>query len=595
MKHPHKTSAVSIPQAIAELGELRKTVLALPPEKAMDAILNAPQPAALVHSIPETDLYFLIQDIGPEDCLPLLSLASKAQWEFMLDMATWKADRIENRSLTQWLNLRFLADPNRFLRWFLDEETEFVEWYLFNNIHIWVLEPDEDPSDIPDVYMTLDNMVFFRFIPEFDDIPDSEEESQETNEERFTFITRFLEKLLSEDPMQYLSVMQEIRTILPAETEEEAWRLRNVRMAEKGFLPFDEAVGVYQPLNPDAVPRRIVTRKKIGDIQTPVPAYVSAQLQADDAFVRSLNLLTHDPLLPVIQSELAALVNQLVAADQKTITSRSDIEEVVKKAAGYLSIGLDRLSEEPRDLVKNASLIQSRMLSGIFRVGYGAALELKWQAQAWVKQSWFNLQKLPLSFWGEIWLGVLGGLLIKKPLYFDNYQTGVLYREFGSIEDIQATGIVLDQIVQFDRLLATMTDELSRFFQAMPSRQSLSYKNLLLTRWVQSHIGLYPEDVPIPMNRFIPFFRDLFGKAVKPDAVMPRKIRKAMKTSFLHWLAEKTGWSFTELTQRCGLELERLFSELEEELGAVSEADLNAGYIQLFLIRSTRQHDICEM
>ncbi len=580
-----KKSSLSVQQAIAEVGELRKTVLALPSEKAMDAILEARQPAALVHSIPETDLYFLVQDIGPEDCMPLLSLASNAQWDFMLDMAIWKGDRIENRSLTRWLNLRFLADPDRFLRWFLNDETEFVEWYLFRNIHIQFLEPDEEPSDIPDAFMTLDNMAYFRFLPESGYPADSEEEPPETNEERYTFITRFLGKLLSEDPIQYLNVMQEVRTILSAETEEEAWRLRNVRMAEKGFLPFEEAIGVYQPLKPDAIPKRIISKKRTGEPHAPVPAYALAPLKADNAFVRSLKVLEHDPLLPKIQMELAALVNQLVVADQKMIESRADIEEIVKKAAGYLSIGLERLSDEkPLDSVKSASLVRSRLLSGIFRVGYGAALELKWQAQAWVKQSWFKAQKLPLGFWGEAWLGVLGGLLIKKPLFFDNYQTGVLYREFRSHGDIQQTHAFLNQIIRFDQIFGAMTDDLTPFLQAVPSRQSLSCKNLLLSRWAQSHIGLAAENVPIPMDRFTLFFHELFGKPAKPDASKPRKITKAMKLSFLRWLSEKTGWTATELTHRCGPELDHLFAELEGELGAVSEADLNSRYIQLFLV-----------
>jgi hypothetical protein len=227
------------------------------------------------------------------------------------------------------------------------------------------------------------------------------------------------------------------------------------------------------------------------------------------------------------------------------------------------------------------------MLSGIFRVGYGAALELKWKAQAWVTESWFRDQKLPLIFWGESWVGVLGGLLVKKPLYFDNYQTGVLYREFRSMEDIAATEVVLEQIIQFDhRMLAPMSDDINRFILALSSRPGLSYKNLLLTRWAQSHLGLFPENVPLPMDRFASFFSDLFGKAGKSDAAKPKKIKKAMKISFLHWLSEKTGWSSTELTQRCGLGLERLFSELEGELGAVAEANLDARYINLFWVES---------
>jgi hypothetical protein len=178
----------------------------------------------------------------------------------------------------------------------------------------------------------------------------------------------------------------------------------------------------------------------------------------------------------------------------------------------------------------------------------------------------------------------LGGLLIKKPLFFDNYQTGVLYREFRSHEDIQATQILMNQIIRFDQFLGAMTDDLALFLQFVPSRQSLSYKNLILTRWAQCHIGLSPESVPIPMDSFVLFFRELFGKTGKTDSGKSKKIRKAMKSSFLRWLSEKTGWTSKELTERSGPEMERLFAEMEADLGAVSEADLNSRYIQLFLV-----------
>ena len=47
-------------------------------------------------------------------------------------------------------------------------------------------------------------------------------------------------------------------SLIPSEIEEELFRLRNVRLAEKGFLPFHEAVGVYQPLQP----RELAAREK---------------------------------------------------------------------------------------------------------------------------------------------------------------------------------------------------------------------------------------------------------------------------------------------------------------------------------------------
>ena len=105
-----------------QLLKTRKEILELPPETAMERILEHPQPAALVHSFPEQDFYFLINDIGPEDSLPLLALASDRQWEHIVDLDAWQRDRIELTSVTRWMNLLMEADSKRFIRWFLDKK-----------------------------------------------------------------------------------------------------------------------------------------------------------------------------------------------------------------------------------------------------------------------------------------------------------------------------------------------------------------------------------------------------------------------------------------------------------------------------------------
>jgi hypothetical protein len=74
---------------IKNLARQRKAILSLTPEKALDAILDLPQSAALVHSLSEEDFYFLIHDIGIEDSLPLLRLASDKQWEYIVDLELW--------------------------------------------------------------------------------------------------------------------------------------------------------------------------------------------------------------------------------------------------------------------------------------------------------------------------------------------------------------------------------------------------------------------------------------------------------------------------------------------------------------------------
>jgi len=85
------------------LQEKRQQLMGLEPKDAMERILQDPQPLPLVHSFPEQDLYFLIHDIGPQDTLPLLSLASDRQWEHIVDLEAWQKDQIDVKPVARWL------------------------------------------------------------------------------------------------------------------------------------------------------------------------------------------------------------------------------------------------------------------------------------------------------------------------------------------------------------------------------------------------------------------------------------------------------------------------------------------------------------
>ncbi|HSO19621.1 MAG TPA: DUF6178 family protein, partial [Desulfosarcina sp.] len=82
---PKKDADITVAERIRRLSETRRHVLRLPADQAMAAVFEHPQPAALVHSFPEEDLHFLVHDIGPQNALPLLGLASTRQWEYLLD------------------------------------------------------------------------------------------------------------------------------------------------------------------------------------------------------------------------------------------------------------------------------------------------------------------------------------------------------------------------------------------------------------------------------------------------------------------------------------------------------------------------------
>ena len=566
-------------KSIQSLAEQRQEILSLQAERALDRILGAPDPTALVHSFPEEDFYFLVHDIGLEDSLEVMSLASDNQWEYMLDIEVWEKDRIEISSVTKWLDFLFRVDAGRFIKWFLGRKTEFIEFYLFKNIEIIIREHDQDPSDFGDGFFTLDDSFYIRFV----DYPHTSEADDNVLETRDKFLTDFITRLAAYDLMTYHKVLLESSSVIPSETEEEDYRLRNVRLAEKGFLPFEQAVGIYQPLKPEDFYRcgkKYIAARSNMDLHLPVPVYTSGMLKEDNLFTNALQAIKTDDVMLQIQAEFAGLANQIIAADQKSIRDRGELRNVVKKVCGHISIGLENLAGDmSADTNQNAALIQKYFLSHIFRVGYTLCLELKWKAEKWRSKSWFAKNGLSLSFWDEEWVGVLGGLLIKKPLFYDNYKTtGLFYKDFSSIEDIKKTDKALNEIIAFDGFLSLMTIK----FEAATNR-NITYKNLILTLWSRNYLGLSDNPVPLTLDELKTFFDDLFISDESGKTGF-RKTAVSMKESFLNWASEKTSLNIYEITQRIGQSLEDIFNSMESEYGSVAKQDLDPRYIYLFLV-----------
>ena len=577
-----KSPAIIHSDRIRQLAETRQRILSRPPEEAMAAILNHPQPAALVHSFPEEDLHFLIHDIDPDEALPLIALASNRQWEYLLDMEVWHRDQLDYFQATTWLQLLLQADGDRLVKWCYDEQLDFLELVLFRNIELRVRETDQDPSDFGDGFFTDDDTYYVRFV----DYPVATPAEETVKARRYEVLTELLQRFSDFDHPRYQGLLMEAISVIPGETEEELFRLRNVRLGEKGFLPFHEAIGVYQPLRPGdlaAKGKKILRPLSPDGAHFPVPQFAAAFLEGDNLFVRALKGLGEFEVIQSLQVELASLCNQVISADQKIIRGRDRLKSVVAKVSGYLSIGLELMTEDTVDKRETMALalLQRHLLADIFRTGYASALQLKWQATRWRKESWFRAQQVDLTFWDEAWMGLLGGLLIDTPKFCDPSHTGSRYRDFQTREEIEATGRGLGQVMAMDQLLKRMDVTMAAFGDV----RLLTYKNILLTLWVRASLKMPPVDqetpaLAVPLSAFKEFYTALWM-----NRAGRRTISDGKKAVFLQWVAGASGLSPADLSDRLGAVFEALFAEIQRELAPVEAGNLDPRYVQLFLLK----------
>ncbi|HDI60476.1 MAG TPA: hypothetical protein ENF48_09020 [Desulfobacteraceae bacterium] len=554
------------------LAAARRQVLALPGGQALERILDHPRPASLVQSFAETDLHLLIHEIGPADALPLLAMASNDQLQYLLDAETWNADRIDGAALTRWIAAMMQAAAERTVIYLMQHQREFLEYFLACNLELRIREHDQDPSVFGDEWFSLDNVFYLRLRPE----PSADEALDGLADDRGSFIHGFLRRLADHDYTLFRNLLLESSVLLPAEHEEEMLRQRTVRLAEKGFLPFDEAVGIYLPLAPEALDARRTQRLAPLDpdeTQLPVPRVAAGFLPASGAFAEALAVYAASGHLEPIEAEFAALCNRLAVADRRVVRQRSDLAALARKAAGYIGIGLERMAvvNGRFDPARGAALIRRHHLEDVFRVAWEGLWNLKRKAERWQRRSWYRQRGLRLTFWLEEGTGVVGGLLIKRPLFFDNYRSGVLYREFETLADLAATEGVLDAIMALDALLARMT-----ITAPLTPTGALNWKNLLLTLWVRDCLDLGAETLPVDLDALRRFFAELW--------TTKGKIRQVRRRQFLRWLADRSDQSPDAVSQALAPVLEALFQELEDEYGAVAPEALDQRFVGLFLV-----------
>jgi hypothetical protein len=554
-------------------------------EKALDLILEAPSPATLIQSFPDQDLYYLMHKIGVHDFTPVLALANSKQWEYILDVEVWDDDRLDPDMMGQAFAQLFRADPQRLLRWAITEKPDFLEFFLFHNMQVVVREHDEVPPEDFNDYITLDDKFYFRFpnkTPEEDDnnLPAESPRESASFEDTPELIEKMLKSLAQMDLSVFHGLLLETTALLPTETEEEQFRLKNLRLAEKGFQPTHEAIGIYQPT------RFASLRKRPGgqladqpyDPEIPMPPQFFTQFVKGDAlFVAALARVTNNEANLELQTELAALINKVISADRIKIRNRESVETTMEKATAFLSLGLEVLLDGDTGVAAAAQLLRTYFLEDIFRTGSRVGIQLKTRAKNWYRDSFMEKNNLPLSFLGEAYLGVIGGLLIERPMFFSNYADKDLYRHFATLNDIQSTGRVLEEIISLDGFLADLPIDMSTFSQGV-----LTYKSIILTLWTRNRTGngSTPELslAPIPMDRFRAFFAELFhGK---------NDISEDRAKDIGLWAADASEQSETDLPAALQGVLYALIRELEEEYGHVTPENLDPRFIPHFLLEA---------
>ncbi|MBW2029307.1 MAG: hypothetical protein JRH06_00555 [Deltaproteobacteria bacterium] len=457
---------------------LLKDILTLPGSLLVERVLRHGNPFELIQKMSHEDFFWLVKRVGDEDSLPLLAVASEEQWQFLLDLEIWEGDRIDLSKGLYWLKQLHVASPERLARWILDEGWGLAGCLLYKNLQVVAVQNKEDAFDLNNDFLSLDGILYIKVL----------------NREHREFLWEVLRVMAEEDLAGYQGFIQGIAGFQADEVEEETYRFRNARLQEYGFLPREEALSIYSPLDPEKI--RVNNKR---DLPGPphderetlglAPLLPFNHVGGSNLMKKSLETPADPLFLDRVRMEFAGLCNQILSAEGLHVEELDDLIGACRRASSYVNLGLERLCGN--DISSARGTLRAHPLSSLFRVGFGLALKLKGETERWIGTSWFYRQGLDFTFWGESWGGTLAGITKRRPLLYEGKGAAQEFRDFERLSDLGGLLEVLRRVMVLDGLLDQLTKSIP-MDEVLVEEPELTFLPLLFNLWCRRLLSLEP-------------------------------------------------------------------------------------------------------
>ncbi|MGQ9671378.1 MAG: DUF6178 family protein [Desulfosoma sp.] len=382
---------------------LARHLMTLSAKERMETIISRPDAEAVAAALSDQDFYLTVKEIGAEDALPLLAVASLDQITHVFDLEMWRKDRIVPGPALEWLDRLFRADPRRLLAWFYAADFELLVSLFKKWIRV-AQRPDEiDPLEAMDFLPknTLDDQYFWEtFYPQFEDL-----------------IRQLLSYLFETHYGFYKELMDHLLWALEPEMEEAAYRFHRGRLEDRAIPDYYDALEIYRPLDLQSIPfEKILLSEPEQDEGSSSPGFALMPMAEGTLLQRVLTQVDDARLVDTLRWEMAALANKIVVADGLAPDLPDHLHEAAEKAAAMVNLGLDLLSSGNESLARRA--VQEVYLEHLFRVAQAKVYGVQKKLKALLRNGWIARWPLGQTILDAPWADRVAALLHKTPKVF---------------------------------------------------------------------------------------------------------------------------------------------------------------------------------
>ena len=341
--------------------------------RKLDALLVSPDPGAAVAALSVPEIHGLITDLGLNDSLELIALATPEQLRGCLDLEVWDRDTLVAAQARPWLSAIAEAGFEKLGEVWAGLDSEWRALYLCRTaVTIYDLTLDEEPDDSDGLPVYLTNDRFFAI-----KLPEDHDTSTHT--------IALLDDLYRADLIGIRHSIMAAKWEPPAELEEQAYRWRSGRLADLGYVDFYEALELYAPLDVDKVKIGEGTEDRAPAVDDDRPPGELSVALAETVISRSFLTRAWDRVDDAavanrLQGALITLVNKALSAARARPGEATAVKAGAEHATATLSLGLEAVARG--DLDRAAAALASISLTRLHRVGHTLGLRLARMAKA---------------------------------------------------------------------------------------------------------------------------------------------------------------------------------------------------------------------
>ena len=394
-----------------------RCIMGLAPDLQHKLLMLSEMAVEVTQSLPVEEVYNLIKHLDREDSLLVVSMVSPDQLQYVFDLEWWQGDKFQPRQAMDWIILLDQCQDPETLEWFSGED--FDQKVMFLQALLLVFKKDE----MTDAYEGVEGLEHFS--------PDGVYDiyfKVESNKE----IRKLLLLLYEKDQTLFYNLLEAVIWYPITPTLEKAYQWRMVRTAERGIPEFQEAMGIYSRLDPETLKLKLPSLEDFPSSRLNLsPRYPLAQLDESLFFTQCLGMVENEQRHETMLWELVCLANKVIVADGYELSSKDVRERAMRKALGYINMGLELGAE--RDLQKGASLLNQVWMQSLFQVGYEQLRQIRSTASTFINENGSYIE----HFISDAEKERLGALVFRFPQVVEKSQESFIWRDLQSLSDIE--------------------------------------------------------------------------------------------------------------------------------------------------------------